>query len=334
MDKSISYPELFDDGSFYRDVYLNSAIAQVIVDSDLNIISANNGLCRDLQVAPSDVTGLTFCRVLQCSHYKASHKCIEGIYCDKCAFLKTVRDILSTPSVAASSVIQHPTRRRKRGANRWFYLTGSQIMADCDKPVAALAFVEITDIKRQEIALRNKLTLDLATGVMNKLSFVNSLQKTLEVCPDCGPFTLSMIDFDNFKDINDNFGHLMGDKVLTVFSDIAKKHVRKNDLIGRYGGEEFVFAFFGADRKQAFFILNRIHQELKKHFIDVIHVPVTFSAGIMCVNPLEYGPHRYSDLIDQVDKMLYQAKERGRSRAVSDNEEHVFNAHLGESEQR
>lgn len=259
---------------------------------------------------------------------------MEETQCDKCAFVTTVRDILSTPSVATSCVIQHPARRKKRGANRWFYLTGSQIMTDHDKPVAALALVEITDIKRQEIALRNKLTLDLATGVMNKLSFINSLQKTLEVCPDCGPFTLSMIDFDNFKDINDNFGHLMGDKVLTVFSDIAKKHVRKNDLIGRYGGEEFVFAFFGADRKQAFFILNRIHEELKKHFIDVIYIPVTFSAGIMCVNPLEYGPHQYSELIDQVDKMLYQAKERGRSRAVSNDEEHVFNARLGESEQK
>jgi diguanylate cyclase (GGDEF)-like protein len=133
-----------------------------------------------------------------------------------------------------------------------------------------------------------------------------------------------MIDFDNFKEINDQCGHLMGDRVLRVFADIARKHIRKDDILGRFGGEEFVFIFKDADEQQSLEILKRIHKELEGHFAKKFKIQVTFSAGIIAAGNEDFIPPIYTKLLDKVDRMLYQAKNCGRGRAISSGGETLF----------
>lgn len=125
-----------------------------------------------------------------------------------------------------------------------------------------------------------------------------------------------MLDFDNFKQLNDKNGHLFGDQVLNKFSDIAHRHLHKGDILGRYGGEEFVFVFNGADERQSLKVLKKIQSELAGYFAKTVRLPVTFSVGIVTVNrgmPLA----SYKTLVGQADILLYRAKKLGRTRAMS-----------------
>jgi diguanylate cyclase (GGDEF)-like protein len=191
---------------------------------------------------------------------------------------------------------------------------------------ALLTFTDITSLKKQEDCLRKALALDLATGTLNKYSLMDSLQKLTDSCTSGGGFTICMIDFDNFKEVNDVYGHLMGDRVLETFSDIARKHIRKRDILGRYGGEEFIFVFPDSSEEMSLRILQRIQRELQKFFEADLKIPVTFSAGLIYVDNKEYEFPKSSDLIGSVDKMLYRAKTHGRNRAVCSKGEILFNA--------
>jgi diguanylate cyclase (GGDEF)-like protein len=123
-----------------------------------------------------------------------------------------------------------------------------------------------------------------------------------------------MLDIDYFKEYNDSFGHLVGDRVLQSLCSAIQHHIKQTDSIGRWGGEEFVISLPGADGRQAFQIAKRISETLGVLRVDdndqrAVPIP-TLSQGI-AVFPLE--ANEIYRLIDIADKRLYIAKERGRN---------------------
>jgi len=125
-----------------------------------------------------------------------------------------------------------------------------------------------------------------------------------------------MIDLDHFKQCNDAYGHLVGDIVLKEIAKIMKDFVRQVDLIGRYGGEEFVLALPDTDRNSAIAVAERIRQEVERHKFKAYDetIAMTISAGVATY------PDNGDDvqvLIDKADQALYRAKEEGRNRVVS-----------------
>lgn len=310
--------------SFYYDVFQNSMVGQIIVNENLSIVSANNRMFQYFHSKPYDATGLPFGSVFSCTELR--HDCPEcgkTKKCKSCGIWKAVQDVFTNIAIKYS-VIQYSFQIENHHTVKWFQLNGTQIIC-CDEHYAALVFTDITELKQQEEQLRKNLTLDLATGTMNKYTLIDTMQKLMESgLASCG-FTVCMIDFDNFKEINDQCGHLMGDRVLKVFSDIARKHIRKNDILGRYGGEEFIFVFNGTGQRQSLQILKRIHRELEKYFAEDLKVPVTFSAGVIYVDNATSVFSKYADLLSDVDRMLYRAKKHGRSRAMSSMGEVLFN---------
>jgi len=308
--------------SFYYEIFRNSMIGQVIVNKNLDIISANNQIFQCFQSEFQDTAGLSFGNVYNCMELKHDClKCGEAENCKNCGIWSEVQQILFN-NAEIQSVIQYSFKIGDRYIKKWFQLNGAQ-MAWPNERYATLAFIDISALKQQEEQLKFKLTLDLATGTMNKSSLMATLRKLMESGEASGSFTICMIDFDNFKVLNDQYGHLMGDKVLEVFSDIAQCHIRKNDILGRYGGEEFIFVFYGTDQRQSLQILKRIHNELEEYFAKDIEIPVTFSAGAIYVEAVN-GLTPYTDLLGDVDKMLYRAKRRGRGRAISSMGETLF----------
>jgi len=127
------------------------------------------------------------------------------------------------------------------------------------------------------------------------------------------PFSLVMIDVDHFKRVNDEFGHPIGDTVLSGIASIMKKDVRKTDTIGRYGGEEFLVLLPETTAAGAVTVAENLRQEICAHAFHRVGT-VTVSCGVV---EMHEGARSIEALIDEADKKLYQAKEEGGNRVVA-----------------
>lgn len=122
---------------------------------------------------------------------------------------------------------------------------------------------------------------------------------------------IAILDIDHFKRINDNFGHLYGDEVLLIFSQIMNKTFRHNDFLFRFGGEEFVVILNLATRAGVEIAFNRFRTAIAEHNFPAVG-KVTVSIGITHINNL----FMQTTLLDHADKALYHAKETGRNKVV------------------
>jgi len=294
----------FDQNQLFRDIIGSLPVGAAVVSQDMGLVYANGAL---LEGFPADCRGdcASLGHLLRCRHMEGN-----GFACGSGVLSEGGRKSCPEPgrTFAASG----------GSGTKWFRVRGKRIQF-CGEAYALLSFEDVTGYVRREDILLKKLKLDLATETLNKYSLIEYINKLVNQKRPVS-FTVSMIDFDNFKRINDRYGHVTGDRVLNTFSEISRKIIRSGDIIGRYGGEEFIFVFMGADLISAVGIIQRIQNELRTHFADVLTHPVTFSAGLLYVGGWPSGDSGCMHLIDRMDKLLYQAKKCGKNRIiVADN---------------
>jgi len=179
----------------------------------------------------------------------------------------------------------------------------------------SIAFILLAMAKEcTELRHRTAAMVDPLTGIANRRAFLQDaalLAKRHMGNPR--PSTVLLIDLDHFKSMNDRFGHAVGDRVLEIFADTARQTVRSNDLIGRFGGEEFAAVLSDIPQDKAFAMAERLRSAFAQAAQDVDGRPVaaTVSIGmVQCEGPLFDVP----GLLSQADQALYFAKERGRNR--------------------
>lgn len=175
--------------------------------------------------------------------------------------------------------------------------------------------------ERTEIEYINAARLDLLTGTVNHGAWLDGARRLLERCRHDGlPLSLIFFDLDHFKVINDNFGHLAGDRVLCGLVDTVRGALRPNDLIGRYGGEEFVVILPGATIETAASIANRARRAFadSHRFLDGKPLNATVSAGVAEASP----GTTLEAIIDAADKAMYAAKDAGRNRVRRAGDDH------------
>ena len=163
--------------------------------------------------------------------------------------------------------------------------------------------------------VENQARLDSLTGVYNHGYFLKNLAEQAEYASGTNtPLSLIMLDIDYFKQYNDTYGHLVGDRVLQGLCTAIQQHIKQTDSVGRWGGEEFVISLPGADSRQAAQIAKRISETLRGLQVrdqDQQAIPIpTISQGI-AIYPNDAD--EIYRLIDIADKRLYIAKERGRN---------------------
>lgn len=147
---------------------------------------------------------------------------------------------------------------------------------------------------------------DMLTGLYNRRYFYERVSNK-NIKP---PFSLVLIDIDNFKSINDRYGHVVGDFVLLQFADILRNNAREGDVIARWGGEEFVMALPQTGVDEAFHIADAIRKAVEGHYFccEGVTCSITVSIGIASIS----GRANIDD-IEQffvtADKALYKAKE-------------------------
>ncbi len=160
--------------------------------------------------------------------------------------------------------------------------------------------------------IQNYAFFDLLTKIGNRRTFMKNLELYFKHYQHHKTtFCLAMIDLDNFKSVNDNFGHLKGDEILAITANIMQNNCRKTDMIARVGGEEFAIIFPQTELKQAYEVLERIRSCVERTTEEDESVRVTMSAGLVKVRE-DYK--EYTDLISNVDLLLYKAKDLGRNR--------------------
>ena len=157
--------------------------------------------------------------------------------------------------------------------------------------------------------------LDSLTGVYNHGYFLKTLTKQAEESSKSNmPLSLIMMDIDYFKQYNDTYGHLVGDRILEALCNAIKQHIKQKDAVGRWGGEEFIISLPHATGKQAAQIAKRISETMRTLQVrdrDQNPVPIpTVSQGI---GVYPYEADEIYQLIDIADKRLYVAKKRGRN---------------------
>ena len=175
-------------------------------------------------------------------------------------------------------------------------------------------------LKESEARFKFLASHDPLTGILNRKSFIEMAGVELANAFDlCVPCCLAMMDIDHFKDFNDTYGHLAGDEALRHVVKTMEEGLRKNDFMGRYGGEEFIIFFYGADEETGMRVLERLRRKLSETSVplETGPVPVFASFGFVGTNREKAEEKGFvQKLINDADIALYTAKMAGRNRVI------------------
>ena len=187
--------------------------------------------------------------------------------------------------------------------------------------LASQAAVALENARLHDVVQRQAITDDL-TGLVNRRRFIDALQSEIERARRFGShLTVVLADLDDFKRVNDEFGHHAGDDVLRSFADLVRSHVRDVDVPGRIGGEEFAILLPETGRVDAVSVAERM-----RHSLSVVPIPVaenrtvsvTSSFGVAELGPGQSG----DDLMREADAALYRAKAEGKNRVATSAKAH------------
>ena len=172
--------------------------------------------------------------------------------------------------------------------------------------------------ERAEAQALRLATTDPLTGAYNRRTFHEIAERELSRARRAGqPLSIIMLDIDHFRAINEKHGHRTGDEVLQRFAEVVRSAMRKEDMLVRFGGEEFLVLLPDVPGPGAVVVAGRIRRTVAAEPIEVngLQFPLTVSLGVAA--RLDEGPESLETLLDRADGALALAKERGRNRVVA-----------------
>ena len=242
------------------------------------------------------------------------------------AYYGMSRDIASIVNITVYTISMHSIftlgleRNRLNEFNYWRLISRDLFMLITAYGISLL----ITEVKKYDEMHKREFKLartDKLTGLANRHYFDQKLEEeALYADYARKPLNILMFDIDNFKKFNDTYGHIWGDKLLSVFGDIVMQNIRKTDIPFRYGGEEFIVLIGDLDMTTVKGIGDRIRNQLEKQSFNIgndTKCKVTVSCGIA-----QYPTHSkdIKEVVNCADKALYYAKEIGKNIVVTYDE--------------
>lgn len=223
---------------------------------------------------------------------------------------KLMKNIVKNPEKFVYNENENIT---KDGERVWIYWTNKPIFDENKNLVEILSIgTDITERKSFEKRLEKLATTDLLTGLYNRRKFEESLIREIEEAKRYGKtFSIILLDIDFFKEINDTYGHQVGDYILQTIAKLIKKLLRRTDIVARWGGEEFVIILPNGKMKGAFQLAERIRKTVESTKFP-IEKKCTVSLGVTEYQPND-TPH---SLLKRADLALYAAKQNGRNRTI------------------
>ncbi|MGF1692106.1 sensor domain-containing diguanylate cyclase [Photobacterium kagoshimensis] len=198
------------------------------------------------------------------------------------------------------------------GSTIWLSLLSRPVIWDGELAVQVTA-MDITEQHVLREKLEHQANYDGLTNLLNRRATSEILTQQFEVASaENQPLSCVMIDLDNFKQINDQYGHQIGDEILCLFATVSLQNLRETDIIGRWGGEEFILSLPGHDQLQAAAVANRLCLALSQVAVETDLGPLFFSAS-MGVATMSPEITSLDQLVSKADRALYQAKHNGKN---------------------
>lgn len=236
--------------------------------------------------------------------------------------IKTIRKHLS----GETEYFEHEYRiKNKNGEFIWILSRGKVLSWDkMQNPLFMFGTnMDITKRKVVEEKIKELSIRDPLTNIYNRRYIFERLKEIkAKYKRHKEDFSIIIIDLDYFKNINDSFGHMAGDFALQEFTKVIQRRLRSFDLLGRYGGEEFIIVMINCVKEDALKRVETILEEIRETTFEYNdnQMKFTFTAGIADSNDFDFNNIVLDKLLDTADKRLYKGKELGRNRIISINE--------------
>lgn len=185
------------------------------------------------------------------------------------------------------------------------YESNAKRLAEIDRSIDLEVKKRMAEVEKVNRKLVDKAKTDALSQVMNKTAVMDEIDRLITADPK-KELSILMFDIDNFKQINDTYGHIAGDKCIRMLAITARNSLRSFDLVGRYGGDEFLAVLPETDAKQAMIIAERLRKKIE----DTSSPGFTISIGVASY-PADGA--NVKSLIMEADRNLYESKKKGRN---------------------
>ncbi len=293
------YETITSSESKYRAIFQTAGESIFIFDHDGTILDANAAALREFGYSLEELSGMGMSRLYATDSMTDLYN-ITG-------------NSNTTISRTSSSESMFITRT---GTSVHVWITQSAIVFD-GKPAVLSVVRDITERKDREKLLTREARTDFLTGALNRRAFEDQFTREFKRKKRYSrPMSVMILDVDDFKQINDTYGHEAGDCTLKALVQIINNQLRESDLFARFGGEEFIIAMPESDREGSCRLGERIRAAVEEASIRAgdAGISCTVSAGI---TEIESHDTEIAEVIARADKALYKAKTSGKNRVVS-----------------
>lgn len=299
-----------ESNEFLKVLLENLSSAIIILNEELYVRSFNPAFSELFQKTEARILGELCGNAIGCSFpVDENKKCGDTSHCRHCQLRKS---LIKTFSSKVPVV--------KERLSREFFIYGKKIMKHFLYSTSAVSFNgentvlmivdDITELEESLARLRELAFSDSLTGLFNHKHCYELLEERVESAQRyLNDLTIILLDIDNFKAINDTWGHQTGDRVLKEISLAIRESIRHIDIAGRYGGEEFLLVLPQTGEAGAKIIAERIRKKIETLTFDEEDLRVTISGGIA-----RHEGQSALQLVAQADILLYTAKHNGRNR--------------------
>ena len=178
---------------------------------------------------------------------------------------------------------------------------------------------KIRKLEQELESLSEKVRIDQLTGVLNRRGMDEAMTREVARAARAGTkLSIALLDIDNFKKLNDNYGHHVGDAALKHLATVIQESIRPTDIVSRFGGEEFVVLLPNTDIEQAMASMTRLQRALTKRFFmgNNEQILITFSAGVA----LYQESDDQASVLHRADQAMYLAKKSGKNKTMTEND--------------
>lgn len=289
----------------------NEKYLQTVLDAQKNIVIVRS---RG-KMEKANQSFFNFMNVRDMDEFKLNHRCISEFFAkgNGDEYLSQMIDGISW----VNYILMHPLKSHKvkivHSQKNLIYEVNAKVIEIAENYKVVVTFNNINELEEQKRVLEKASSTDALTRIANRMKFDTILEQQVEMSKRYNhSFCLILFDIDDFKKVNDLYGHQSGDNILVELSSLVKKSMRKSDTIARWGGEEFAIILPQSRLKTAVKIAEKLCLKIAYHTFED-NLKITCSFGVS-----EYKKsYDMEGLLKHVDEKLYIAKEKGKDQVRS-----------------